>query len=320
MVFDRLKILGVTSPLCLLVFNMLDGVYGDLSGNECYTKLSDISLDLQLMMDKPSKFVQDLDAAKLSLSGLQLDETVIPRDEQLETLQSCYNSCVSGSSEVVIIRGESGSGKSWLAKKAGTSIVKAQGVFLTGKFDQMKQPKPFSALASAFDQYCDLILSGESRNVAEQLRATLGKNIRILYHLIPKLRQVLDDVNATTENDLDECRNPTQRLNKLLCQLVEVISANSGGHITLFMDDIQWADGSSISIIQRLLKQEHKRIFFIFCFRGEEMEIEHPFWKMIKEVCAGGINKTEVPLTCMEGDTLNKVVSDLLCLPKRLTR
>lgn len=139
--FQYLKLMDLPGPICHLIFNMLDCIYGDLGGDECYVKLTDVMFDLQLMRDKPEKFMRDLDMDKLSLSGLQLDENAIPREAELECIKGCYRRRVLGSSELALIKGESGSGKSWLAQKVGKFITNEGGVFLMGKFDQMKHMK-----------------------------------------------------------------------------------------------------------------------------------------------------------------------------------
>ena len=141
---EYLRSVGITSPICNLILTLLDCVYGDSSGNETYTNMSHLVSDLQLMIGNPFKFAQGLDMDKLSGSGLQIHDIEIPRDEELETLKSCYDRSKSGSLEVAIIEGESGSGKSWLAHRVGSYVISEGGVFLTGKFDQTHQSQPFS--------------------------------------------------------------------------------------------------------------------------------------------------------------------------------
>ena len=64
---EYLRLMGITGPICNLIFNMLDSVYGDLSGNESYTNMAQVAYDLQLLMiDKPSKFLRGLDMDKVS--------------------------------------------------------------------------------------------------------------------------------------------------------------------------------------------------------------------------------------------------------------
>jgi hypothetical protein len=156
--FEYLKFMGIPSSLCYLVLNILDCVHGDLCGNECYTSVSDIASDLQLMLDQP-KFLQGLDQIAMSSPGSQLKEISISRKQEIESILSCYDRCVSVSSEIAILKGASGAGKSFLTQLVGSFIISKGGLFLMGKFDQMQQSRPFSALASALDQYCDILIS-----------------------------------------------------------------------------------------------------------------------------------------------------------------
>ena len=71
---EYLRLTGISSSICTMIFNMLDSVYGELSGNESYTSTTQVASDLQLMIDKPSKFLQGLDMEKLSVSGLPIAE------------------------------------------------------------------------------------------------------------------------------------------------------------------------------------------------------------------------------------------------------
>jgi hypothetical protein len=131
---DHLELLRLPTALCNLLFNMLCCVYGDLGEDERYTNISDLTSDLQFMLDKPSTCLRSLDTNKLS-AGLPLSEMNIPREEEFKTIISCYHRCMSGSNEIAIIKGESGSGKSYMCQKLGSSIISQGGLFLIGKFD-----------------------------------------------------------------------------------------------------------------------------------------------------------------------------------------
>lgn len=128
--FESLKLMGLPGPLCRLILNMLDCIHGDLSGNECYTTMAEVSSDLQLMIDKPHKFLQDLDMRKLTVFGLRMNETVIPREDEFESIQSCYHHSVLQSYEIAVIAGEPGTGKSWLAHRIGRFVAAQGGLFL----------------------------------------------------------------------------------------------------------------------------------------------------------------------------------------------
>jgi hypothetical protein len=127
----------------------------------------------------------------------------------------------------------------------------------------------FGTAASAFDQYCDVLLREEesrwARVVVDQLHAALGADACHLINLIPKSSLVLDNHTALGDFNLDQNYvHIKQRLHYLLCQFVKVISRNSCISVTLFMDDVQWADEASISVLNLLLRREHKNIFFLW--------------------------------------------------------
>ena len=243
---DGLKLKGVPASLCNLIGNMIDSINGDLSGEEAYRTMSDVKVDLQLMIDKPNQFLSDIEIDKLAVSGLlQLDEYELGRDDEFLTLQGSYARSISGGNECGVIIGPSGIGKSVLANRLGSFVTAAGGLFLSGKFDQMKQPTPFAALASAFNTYCDEMAS-EWRSamlevVSSKLRAALGMDARYLVKIIPKLSGILGDGDIQP-TEAQDCVDAQKRLQYLLCQFVDIIGSFSGAPIILFLDDVQWAD------------------------------------------------------------------------------
>jgi len=303
---------------------------GDVSGEEAYQSMSDVCCDLQLMLDKPNRFLYDIDIDKLAVTGLQLNEYMFGRDEDLSLLQGSYKRSISGQNECGIIVGPSGIGKSVLANRLGSYVSSSGGLFLSGKFDQLRQATPFSALASAFNEYCiKMTNEGRSRHlqeVASKLRSGLGRDARYLVRVIPNLSIILggeEDTNDDQENDRGVV-DAQKRLQYLLCQLVDIIASLSGSPVVLFLDDVQWADSASLSAIKQLLMSEvtaNRQFYFIASCRPEGIEHENPFGTMIWDIVRPfGINATVVKLAPFDKDTTNSIVSDLLCLSPRITK
>eukprot|EP00804_Cyclotella_cryptica_P002686 CCRYP_009601-RA/>CCRYP_009601-RA protein AED:0.04 eAED:0.04 QI:400/1/1/1/0.8/0.66/6/302/1357 len=319
---------GVPSRLCDLIYNMIDCINGDFMGNESYSEIVDVTCDLQLMLTKPSVYLHDLEVDKLSLTALDLNDTLFERKNECDSLRCSYRRFASGSSELAIITGTSGTGKSTMAIRLGNFITAEGGLFLSGKFDQMMHSaQPFSAIASAFNNYCDqLAMSEESERamlVASKLQTTLGPDLYYLIQVIPNLSHLVFENPTSIPPNRDDCVDAQQRLQYLFCRFVEVISSCSGGPMTLFIDDVQWADSASISLIGQLLKttrsmQEESRVFFLGACRDEELGSDHLFWKMIHTVRNFGFETTLVKLECMDRDTVTNVVSNLLHLSPRL--
>ncbi len=137
-----------------------------------------------------------------------------------------------------------------LANRLGTFAATAGGVFLQGKFDQLQQSRPFSAVASAFNTYCDMLvneaISGNGKNrlaeIQARLRNALGDEAYHLIKVIPSLSLILGQRSPiqVQENQCDGFVDAQRRLQYLLCQFVMVISSFSGAPILLFLDDLQW--------------------------------------------------------------------------------
>ncbi len=112
---ESLRRKGVPVSLCNLIGNMIDSMNGDLSGDEAYGTMSDVRSDLQLMLDKPNRFLYDMDCKKLAVTGLQLNEEVVFREMDFSALQESYRRSISGGNECGLIFGPSGIGKTVLA-------------------------------------------------------------------------------------------------------------------------------------------------------------------------------------------------------------
>jgi hypothetical protein len=318
--FEYLMFMQIPGPLRHLIFNIIDCAHGELSGEECYIDMAGIRSDLQLMLDKP-KFLRGLE---LLTCGLQLNEITITRDKEIKSVLSCYHRCISGACEFAIVSRASGAGKSWVLEKVGSAIIAEGGLFLMGKFDQHQQSKPFSALAVAFDQYFEVLISQVGSNwantVINNLRTALGQDAYHLVEIIPRLGVLLDSCvyGGAPNNFSYDCRNAADRIHYLLCRFVEVIAVTTQVSLTLCLDDAQWMDEASASVLNRVLAQTRNKFFFLGCCRDDEMEPDRPFTSMLRDVTASGVIITTVMVTCMEEEEINNFMSELLCLSPRL--
>jgi len=316
-----LKAKGLPRALCDLVANMVDCANRTVSNDETYRNMFEVRDDLQLILDKPLIYLHDQDMGRLSTAGLQLQfgGTVFGRNAELSTIIDAYRRSVSGESELVTIFGQSGTGKSLLACEFGKYVVSNGGTFLFGKFDQLQQGKPFSALASAFDQHCGIVLlqSCELRQkLAHQVNSVLGGDAYHLAKLIPNLANILGLERSFINHD-EDCINAQKRLQYLLCRFVEVLSSTFASPVTLFLDDLQWADPASIAAVNQLLltfgpATQNTSFFFLGCYREGDIENCNPFWRAM---CNSNLLKgrsTNIKLDCMGEDTLNTMVSETL--------
>jgi hypothetical protein len=249
---DLLKPLGLSYNLCGLIQNMLDSS-SDFSQNTSYKQMSDVITDLHLMIEKPSIYLHDFDMTHLSTTGLQLD-TFHMRDEEFASLESAYQRSTKGSYELVLISGEAGTGKSFMVERLGRDITSSGRHFVSVKFGQLKSANPLCTLTSAFSHYCTLLIEENDNDFIQSMASELQNALvqQDVYHLakmIPKLSDILDiDISSATYSDQD-CVNGQEKIHYLLTTFVEVISSCSKGTVTLWLDDCQWADLFSLTVL-----------------------------------------------------------------------
>lgn len=87
--------------------------------------------------------------------------------------------------------------------------------------------------------------------------------------------------------------------------------------------DLQWADPSSITVINQLLMMpsaDTKQLFFLGCCRDEGLAKDHPLEMMLSNVRSLGVIVTEVKLECMGEEMIDEIISDTFAISPRLTR
>lgn len=318
---NHLRFKGLPSQLCDLIFNMIDSGNGDWRGSDSFTRFSEVLFDMQLMLDRPLTYLADV---VLDNPKLELREEMFAREKEYTMVQSAYRRSVTGSPEIVLIGGASGTGKSTLGYNLGKFIRSNKGVFLSSKFDQFNQSKPFSALAEAFNDFCLQLVkeqSDKASKISIKLQTTLGPDdLHHLRRLIPNLSLAIPDNESDDERSYQDCENAQKRLNFLFCCFVGALVSSLEVPISLFLDDLQWADQASVSVISRMLKISmiNKHFFFIGSYRNDDMETCNSTLNTIESSVDFGVSSTKVILDYLGVSAVNMMISNMLCLSPRV--
>ena len=82
---------------------------------------------------------------------LQIPERLYGREQEVRILIAAYDRVVAqGTTELVLVSGYSGIGKSSVVNELHKVLVPPRGLFASGKFDQYKRDIPYATLAQAF--------------------------------------------------------------------------------------------------------------------------------------------------------------------------
>ncbi|MBU1169520.1 MAG: diguanylate cyclase [Proteobacteria bacterium] len=240
------------------------------------------------------------------------------RENERKVLLETFENVCRGNNELLLVNGVSGIGKTALIYEIHKPIVAMRGHFIAGKYEQYKTDSPYSAIIQAFKGLLRQILS-ESKETTSQwkkrFQEALGPNVGVMTDIFPELELITGKQPPPAPIGPEEARN---RFNLCIESFVSVFVSEKGP-LVLFLDDLQWVDFSSLTLISNLiLSLDARYLFFIFSYRSNEVSDAHPFIEMIREVENQGTKPRELTLGPLSEQHIGDLIFDFLkCSPEK---
>nr|MBP9165666.1 AAA family ATPase [Leptospiraceae bacterium] len=187
---------------------------------------------------------------------LSIPQKLYGREKELQILVDSFQKACQGSNEVLLINGYSGIGKTSLVKELHNNLTQTKGLFLTGKFDQLKQNTPYLPFIQAFSDAFEYILAEKEENLIrwrKKISEKIGNNASLLLEFFPRLKQILNDIPVIDELSPEEAQN---RFYHTFLSLVSVFCSKENPLI-LFLDDWQWSDSGSQKILHKIVTENY---------------------------------------------------------------
>jgi serine/threonine protein kinase len=177
---------------------------------------------------------------------LAISSKLYGREREVHTLLEAFEQAAQGRANgtLLLVEGYSGIGKTSLIQQLVRPIVRLQGNFISGKFDQVVRGVPFGALIQAFRALVRQLLTGSEAQLAEwrdTLVRALGSNGGVLAEVIPEIEFIIGPQPAPVLLGSTEAQNRFQRV---LHNFVAAL-AQPEHPLVLFLDDLQWADAAT---------------------------------------------------------------------------
>jgi len=218
----------------------------------------------------------------------RIPQQLFGRAPEVAALRGAMGRAAKGSLEWVLVHGPSGIGKSALVGELRRESAVAFAIQIAGKFDQYNRDLPYLAFVRAFAQLTRQMLTESEERLAgwrQELSAALAPNARLLTDLLPELAAVLGDVPEVPQLGLAESQS---RFSLTIRRFLRAI-ATAQHPLVLFLDDVQWADGASIGLLQTLLSDpELSHLLLVAAYRDNEIDDAHPFLLLIRDLEASG--------------------------------
>ncbi|WP_437536027.1 AAA family ATPase [Sorangium sp. So ce726] len=247
---------------------------------------------------------------------LRLPEKLYGREAQTQAIMAACERAAAGAVELFVISGHAGIGKSALVREVYKVLAQRPGYFVSGKFGQLKQRTPYSAIAQAFGDLCERIRSEREEELTRwkaRLGAALGSIGQVVVDVIPELARIIGPQPPV------QPLGPTESKNRFSLAFQAFVRAITEERLlVLFIDDLQWADPASLKLLELLMTEpEGRRALVIGAYRDQEVDDAHPLPRLLRDLRAASAPVREVWLGPLGLEDIRRLVADALrCRPE----
>ncbi|MCB1140633.1 MAG: AAA family ATPase [Leptospiraceae bacterium] len=288
---------------------------------ERYFSAIGLKLDLESCLgaiQSGQKLIGFVPGKKDRISGFYSKSKLYGREREIGQILKSYNESLGGDFIPVFLSGYSGVGKTSLVNNLFKDITENKGIFISGKFDQYKKNIPFYAISQAFNSLCDYILSSSPEEIESwkvKILDSLGNRAKVLTDVIPNLEMI---IGIQPEVSI---LNPIETQNRFIevFRIFWTHFLKSQEPITIFIDDLQWADFASLMFIRNIFFGcRDGNFFFIGAYRDNEVGEDHRLNSILEESRREGVRLKEIQIRSLQIDDVKIWISDMLDLSGEL--
>lgn len=279
--------------------------YGSASG-----LIFDLKTSRQLWRDKSARRFE-LGAHDFS-DELRFSTRIYGREAETAQLLQAFERISQGATEMVLVSGYSGIGKSSLVREIASPVAR-RGYFVAGKFEQFRRDVPYAAVVQAFRTLVAQILTEDAAALGEwqaRFARALGENGRVIVEVIPQIELI---IGAQPEIDALAPREAQNRFLGVFQRFIQSFAA-AQHPLVLFLDDLQWADSASLCMLRVLVAPhpENNFLLLIGAFRDNEITASHPLMLHIDEARDEGSRIEMLHLSALQPLPISQLVADVL--------
>jgi len=241
-----------------------------------------------------------------------IPEKLYGREHDITQLLAAFERVAEGTSEMMMVAGFSGIGKTAVVNEVHKPIVKNCGYFIKGKFDQFNRNIPFSAFVQAFRNLMGQILSESDPKLADwktKILEAVGNNGQVLIDVIPELETVIGKQPNAPALSGSAAQN---RFNLLFEKFIAVFTTKEHP-LAIFLDDLQWADSASLNLMKVLMGDNQTGYLLVLgAYRDNEVFPAHPLMLTLAELAQQEAEVSTITLSPLSVHHINQLIAETL--------
>lgn len=249
------------------------------------------------------------------IDKFQIPQKLYGRDEESVLIMAAFKRISYGSTELLLVSGSSGIGKTALIYELHKPLVAQRGYFISGKFDQLQRNIPYRAVIQAFQSLIQQLLTEDQKDLIywkDRLLTALGPNGQVIIEVIPEVELIIGPQPPVPELSPSEAQN---RFNLVFQNFVRVF-ARREHPLVIFLDDLQWADSATINLIELLMADlDTQYLLLIGTYRRDEVDTGHPLLLALNTLRKNEARTTHISLTPLNLADITHLISDTLNKP-----
>ncbi|RUS94387.1 serine/threonine protein kinase [Dulcicalothrix desertica PCC 7102] len=249
---------------------------------------------------------------------LLIPQKLYGREQEVAMLIQAFERVSHGATELMLVGGYSGIGKSSLVSSIHKPIVKQNGYFIAGKFDQFQRDVPYVSLIQAFRGLVQQILTQSHDKIEEwrqKLLQAFGNNGQVVIDVIPEVELIVGKQPPIPVLGANESQ---YRFNRVFKEFVRIFATHEHP-LVIFLDDLQWADVASLNLINLIVTDTSiEYLLVIGAYRDNEVNPAHPFMLTIDDIRSHHGTINTIILKNLELTDVNALLSETFnCSPEK---
>jgi class 3 adenylate cyclase len=197
----------------------------------------------------------------------------VGRQEEATQLREHLETAVRGQGSLVLVAGEPGVGKTRLVSELAIYAIDRGLHVLTGRAYETEGMPPYLPFTEPLKQHL------RTRS-PDELRQDLGEAAPYVAKLLPELRQLLPDIPEPPS------LGPEAERYHLFESVSDLfLKAAASKPLLLFLDDLHWADGATLLLLQHLARRlPETSLLTVGTYRDVEVDGQHPLAGLLAEL------------------------------------